>query len=174
MCCREKIAEEDKRNAEAAATKENKSQALALDAMMAGSPEKLNKNKAEVMMCRESWMDMPLKSMSKAQREALKEYERQVNEVEESLRSTQRILEGERKVLEEEVIEIIKSFNTHLAEFQQRKMFAEVGISMAQQLCLSNAATLIQVCTALRLLHQQNLSPAMSNIRALMYRWINL
>lgn len=112
--------------------------------MMHGSPERRNKNISHVQQ-RQSWMDMPIKGMSKAQREALKEFERQVQEAEENLRNTQRILEGERKALEEAVSVAIKAFNSDIAKLQQERLWAEVQVAITQQLRLSNGCTLLEV-----------------------------
>lgn len=122
----------------------NKSHVIALVAMMDGSPEKRSTN-IMAQLQREAWMDMPLKAMSKSQREALKEYERQVHEAEDNLRTTQRILEGECKALEDEVAIAIKAFNSHLDKLQLERLQSAVQVAMAEQLRLSSASTLLKV-----------------------------
>lgn len=128
-----------------AAIKGNKSQETALLAMMNGSPERRNKNEIAHVQQRQSWMDMPIKGMSKAQREALKDFERQVQEAEENLRNAQRVLEGERKALEEEISMAIKAFNSDVTKLRNERLRAEVEVAITQQLRLSNGCTLLEV-----------------------------
>ena len=112
---------------------------------MNGSPDKLSNKETEQLLQREPWMDMPVKSMSKAQREELKEFEHQVQQAEENLRNAHRILESERKGLEEEIVEAIKAFNTDVDGLQQQRRWSDVQLVIMQELRLTNFHTLLEV-----------------------------
>lgn len=144
--CSRQYDEEARWNAEhEAVAKSKKSRAIALDCMMNGTLEGRNTNEVQQVQRRQSWMGMPIKAMSKAQRDALKQYERQVQEAEENLRNLQRKLEVERKALEEEVIMAITSFNTEMASLEKKRLWAQIQVAVTQQLRLSNGTALLEV-----------------------------
>eukprot|EP00892_Ulva_mutabilis_P005361 jgi/Ulvmu1/3197/UM015_0238.1 len=131
-----------------AAANGNKFQAIALDQMMNGSPEKRKQHQVEQLQQREPWMDIPVKAMSQAQREALKKYERQVQEAEENLRNTHRILEGECKASEEEIAVAVDTFNLHVEALQHERLWYDVQLVISQELRLSIVSTLLEAFKA--------------------------
>ena len=112
--------------------------------MMNNNPE-IRKPDAFEHLTREPWMDMPLKSMTKAQREALRDLDKKVQEVEESLKKAVRIAEGERKVLEEDIIAAINTFNGQLLQLYNECVACRMQISSAERAQLALVSSVIGV-----------------------------
>lgn len=112
--------------------------------MMDNNPERRKPDAFEHLK-REPWMDMPLKSMTKAQREVLRDFDTAVQEVAESLKKAVRILEGERKVLEEEVITAISNFNGQLLQLYRECISHRMQIASAERARLALVSSVIWV-----------------------------
>ena len=123
------------------------SRGRALECMMNNHPER-RKADAFEHLAREPWMDMPLKSMTKAQREALREFDKKVLEVEESLKKAVRIAEGERKVLEEDIIAVINNFNGQLFQLYNECVTCRMQISSAERARLALVSSVVGVRTS--------------------------
>jgi predicted nucleic acid-binding Zn-ribbon protein len=128
------------------AAESDTSRARALKAMMNNTPERRKPDAFEHLV-REPWMDMPLKSMTKSQREALREFNKKVAEVEESLKKAVRIAEGERKGLEEEVIAHINNFNAQLLHLYKECISHKMQIASAERARLALISSVIGVRT---------------------------
>lgn len=143
--CRARIEQEKrKKEAQQRAAEADTSRVRALQCMMNSIPA-IRKPDAFEHLVREPWMDMPLKSMTKAQREALREFDTKVQEVEESVKKADRILEGERKTLEDEVAAVIKGFNEQLMELYHEYIMHTMMIASAERTQLALLASVTGV-----------------------------
>jgi homoserine dehydrogenase len=112
--------------------------------MMDNNPDRKKADAFEHLV-REPWMDMPLKSMTKAQREALREFDKKVQEVEDSLKKAVQIAEGERKVLEVEVIAVITEFNGQLLQLYHECIRYKMHIATAERARLALLSSVAEV-----------------------------
>jgi hypothetical protein len=151
--CREQLEKERKLQEERrAAAEKDTSRVRALHAMMNNKPDRRKPDAFENLK-REPWMDMPLKSMTKAQREALRDFDKKVQEVEEGLRNAVRIAEGERKTLEEEIMAAIIAFNAELRQLSSECDAAKMRIAVTEQTRLAIMSSVLILLHAQGCIH---------------------
>ena len=122
----------------------NSATARALAAMMDSTLER-KKAAAEHLLPREPWMSVPIKDMTAAQRQQLKEFERKAAELTDAAEAARRAAEGERKAAEEDAMAAIGAFNTALRELRLERMRADAALAIAEQQRLALACVLYQV-----------------------------
>lgn len=146
--CRAKRAQEERR-AEAAreAGERDGAKGRALAAMMDGTLARKKATTADVLP-REPWMSVPVRDMTAAQRQQMKEFERKVAELQAAEEAARRAAEGERKAAEEEVCAAIATFNSTVSALQMERVCADAAVAVAEQQRFSVAGALLQVRTA--------------------------
>jgi hypothetical protein len=131
--------------ARAEAERDNAKQ-RALVSMMNNTLEKKREDPL-AHLTREPWMDLPLKQLTKAQREALREFETAVQENIEAARESRRVMEAERKLLEDEVMVAVREFNAELAGLHQARVGAEMRMALVAQIRASLCTAIEDVST---------------------------
>lgn len=91
---------------------------------------------------REDWMELPQSQMTAAQKKELREFEKLVQAYEDEVEKRRRMAEGEQKAMEEEVLGLLKDFNTELWELHGKKVDAGMLVASAQQQASALASTL--------------------------------
>ena len=112
--------------------------------MMHGTLER-KKAAAEHLLPREPWMSVPIKDMTAAQRQQLKEFERKAAELTDAAEAARRAAEGERKAAEEDAMAAIGAFNGALRELRLERMRTDAALAIAEQQRLALACALYQV-----------------------------
>jgi hypothetical protein len=84
-------------------------------------------------LVREPWMDMPLQQMNKQQREAVKSFERLVQDHEEQKANARRTLEAERKTIEADIVKGINTLNNSLCALHLHFLDVCTDVAVAQQ-----------------------------------------
>ena len=99
---------------------------------MNGTLERSKENGLEQLV-RQPWMDTPLKDMTQAQRLQLKEFEKQVKEMQEAADTARRIAEGERRSLEIDILAAVASFHMTLHQLHIDRLAADMLLAVVQQ-----------------------------------------
>lgn len=158
-CRAERLAAEAAQQEARAAAERDNARARALQQMMDSTLQKeLDASSAEELV-REPWMDLPLSRMSAAQREALKAFEKRVQERSDSRAAARRKLEAELKNLEDEMGAEVHAVNGDLARLHELHFDACAELAALQRQVL-DLATLQQDRTATRALELRQAAAA--------------
>jgi WD40 repeat protein len=110
----------------------------ALQQMMGGAPgaKKDTYSALQENLVREDWMDLPAEDLNDEQRNALKEFEEKDKKLNEEKKRIRKILEGELRKLESDVVESCEKFDQKLEEVFQMRLRTEYDISQLEQMAV--------------------------------------
>lgn len=110
----------------------------ALQQMMGGAPgaKKDTYSALQETLEREAWMSLPVEELNDEQRNALKEFEEKEKKLNEEKKRIRKILEGELRKLESDVVESCERFDQKLEELFQLRLRTEYDIAQLEQMAV--------------------------------------